>query len=525
MTLAKKRRLATLLLIGLMMPTLALYAGPGPAQAQGVSTVSRTFAQTGKTVSGKFLEYWLIHGELAQQGYPISNELSEVSDTDGKAYTVQYFERAVFEYHPEKAAPNDILLSLLGSFLYGQKYKGAGGVSGQEPNTSAGSVVFTETGKRLGGKFLQYWRNNGGLAQQGLPISDEFMEKSDLDGKTYRVQYFERAVFELHTELHAPNDVLLSQLGTFRYKGKYEGAGAVQPRPATAAVPSAGWETAQVTRVVDGDTIHVMLNGQDTTVRYILVNTPETVDPRSPVECYGKEASSANKAMVEGKKVYLAKDVSNTDQFGRILRYVFTQDGFVNAELVKGGYAQVSTYPPDVKHETYLRDLERQAREGKVGLWAPTTCNGVLAPAQPTPKPPAAATPTRQSAPTQKPAPTKQPTAVPPVPPTGTGKVVISGIYYDGQETRSEGDEYITIKNVGTSSVNLEGYSINAGDNGQDFTFPSFVLRAGAAVRVYTNRDIAGSFSFGRGSAIWNNQGDCGYLYNPEGTQVSEYCY
>jgi hypothetical protein len=103
--------------------------------------------------------------------------------------------------------------------------------------------------------------------------------------------------------------------------------------------------------------------------------------------------------------------------------------------------------------------------------------------------------------------------------------VVISGIYYDGQEPRSEGDEYITIKNVGSTSVNLEGYSINAGDNSQDFAFPSFVLRAGAEVRVYTNRDIAGSFTFGRGSAIWNNSGDCGYLYDPQGTQVSEYCY
>src|SRR5439155_24507773 len=73
----------------------------------------------------------------------------------------------------------------------------------------------------LGGLFLAYWRNHGGLAQQGFPISDEFQERSDLDGKTYTVQYFERAVFEYHPENKAPYDVLLSQLGTTRYRAVY----------------------------------------------------------------------------------------------------------------------------------------------------------------------------------------------------------------------------------------------------------------------------------------------------------------
>jgi endonuclease YncB( thermonuclease family) len=492
MVLTRARMLTRLLLASLIalvsVPSLASTATTStskayPGQAQGNQAVSHTFPQTGKTVSGKFLEYWLIHGGLPQQGFPISNELSEVSDTDGKAYTVQYFERAVFEYHPENPAPNDVLLSLLGTFLYKQKYPGS--ALAQEPNNTPGLVLFPETGKVVGGKFLTYWSNNGGLAQQGYPISEEFSEKSDLDGKTYRVQYFERAVFELHPENPAPNDVLLSQLGTFRYRAKYEGANAQQPLPTTTPVPSAGWETALVTKVVDGDTITVTLNGQSKTVRYLLVNTPETVDPHTPAECFGKEASNANGALVEGKTVYLAKDISEADQVGRLLRYVFTQEGFVNAELVKAGYAQVATYPPDVKYEQYLRDLERQAREAKRGLWGPP-CNGVTTP-------PVQATP--------KPNPTSVPTPRPPTPapPTGSAKVVIASIYYDGQESRTEGDEYIT--------------------------FPSFVLNPGASVRVYTNRDIAGSFSFNRGSAIWDNDGDCGYLYNPKGTQVSEYCY
>lgn len=83
------------------------------------------------------------------------------------------------------------------------------------------SRTFPETGKTVSGLFLEYWHQNGGLAQQGFPISEEFQEKSDLDGKTYLVQYFERSVFEYHPENPKPYDVLLSQLGAFRYKEKY----------------------------------------------------------------------------------------------------------------------------------------------------------------------------------------------------------------------------------------------------------------------------------------------------------------
>jgi hypothetical protein len=125
----------------------------------------------------------------------------------------------VFEYHPENQPPYNVLLSQLGTFQYRKKYPS--GAPNQQPNTSPGSVLFPETGKRVGGRFLQYWQQNGGLPQQGFPISDEFMEKSDLDGKTYRVQYFERAVFEMHPENQPPFDVLLSQLGTFQYREKY----------------------------------------------------------------------------------------------------------------------------------------------------------------------------------------------------------------------------------------------------------------------------------------------------------------
>jgi hypothetical protein len=97
--------------------------------------------------------------------------------------------------------------------------------------------TFPETGKTVCGKFLAYWRNNGGLAQQGFPISGAFVEVSDLNGKPYTVQYFERAVFELHPENQPPYDVLLSQLGTFQYKRKYPNAGATPTTPRATATP------------------------------------------------------------------------------------------------------------------------------------------------------------------------------------------------------------------------------------------------------------------------------------------------
>jgi|GEM_PF-2755762 len=101
------------------------------------------------------------------------------------------------------------------------------------PHRQAGCQTFKETGKTVCGRFLQYWQQNGGLPQQGYPISNEFREKSDLDGKDYTVQYFERAVFELHPENKPPYDVLLSQLGTFQFNRKYPNGepGAPPPTP------------------------------------------------------------------------------------------------------------------------------------------------------------------------------------------------------------------------------------------------------------------------------------------------------
>jgi hypothetical protein len=206
-----RRHYRALLVMAVLVPALSLDLQP-PAQAQ--SADCRVFPETGKSICGRMLTYWQEHGGLAQLGLPLSDERPEISELDGKTYTVTYFERAVLERHPENTAPYDILGSLLGLFTYQQKYPK--GTPGQQPNTTPGSILFPETGKRLGGRFLAYWQANGGLAQQGYPITDEFTEMSDLDGKPYRAQYFERAVFEHHPENAAPYDVLLTQLGTQR---------------------------------------------------------------------------------------------------------------------------------------------------------------------------------------------------------------------------------------------------------------------------------------------------------------------
>lgn len=130
-------------------------------------------------------------------------------------------------------------------------------------------------------------------------------------------------------------------------------------------------EKVYVTRVVDGDTVEIE-GGQK--VRYIGIDTPEVVDLRRLVACFGQESSQENKRMVEGKGVFLVKDISETDKFGRLLRYVFVTGSsgesiFVNDYLVRQGFAKVSTFPPDVKFSEQFLQAEREAKENNRGLW------------------------------------------------------------------------------------------------------------------------------------------------------------
>jgi micrococcal nuclease len=124
-----------------------------------------------------------------------------------------------------------------------------------------------------------------------------------------------------------------------------------------------------VTRVVDGDTAHVEIAGRDVTVRFIGIDTPETVAPDQPVECYGPEASAYTEQRLEGERVRLEYDVERTDRYGRTLAYVWLGDELFNETLVREGYALVTTFPPDVKYVERFVAAQRDAREHFRGLW------------------------------------------------------------------------------------------------------------------------------------------------------------
>jgi micrococcal nuclease len=128
-----------------------------------------------------------------------------------------------------------------------------------------------------------------------------------------------------------------------------------------------------VVRIVDGDTIHVRLGERIEKVRYIGVNTPEVHHPRKGEEPGGRAASLVNGQLVSGRRVRLELDAQSHDRYGRLLAYVWVDDTMVNAELVRRGYAQVMTIPPNVRHQALFLKLQREARDANRGLWRDTT--------------------------------------------------------------------------------------------------------------------------------------------------------
>jgi micrococcal nuclease len=143
------------------------------------------------------------------------------------------------------------------------------------------------------------------------------------------------------------------------------GALAVPLRP----IPGETRLEGAVVRVVDGDTIHVRLGERLEKVRYIGVNTPEVHHPQRGVEAGGLEAMAVNEALTAGRRVRLELDVQERDRFGRLLAYVWVGELMVNAELVRRGYAQVMTVPPNVRYQALFLELQRDARRAGRGLW------------------------------------------------------------------------------------------------------------------------------------------------------------
>lgn len=151
--------------------------------------------------------------------------------------------------------------------------------------------------------------------------------------------------------------------------------------PASAQTPptSPNAQTYKVVKVTDGDTIELS-NGEK--VRYIGIDTPETVHPSKSVQCFGKEASAKNTELVLNKEVRLDKDVTDRDKYGRLLRYVYVGDVFVNDYMVRQGYAYAYRYPPDVKFSNQFNQAQEEARSNQRGLWG-ANCSTV----SPTPPP------------------------------------------------------------------------------------------------------------------------------------------
>lgn len=227
----------------------------------------------------------------------------------------------------------------------------SGGKSSDPDGDSLTYVWYLGDGRELDGKYIYVSYDETGIYTVVLTVSDG--EYEDSDTLTINVISAKKVVSEETTEetTEATEEVTTTE----------------ETEQATEEeVTEERKETAYVTRVIDGDTIEVDLNGKAYRVRYIGINSPEYDQP------FGNEATQANSSLVSGKTVILKKDVSETDKYGRLLRYVFVGDLFVNAHLVKFGWAQAATYPPDVKYSSYFVSLEREARENNEGCWAIT---------------------------------------------------------------------------------------------------------------------------------------------------------
>jgi len=255
------------------------------------------------------------------------------------------------------------------------------------------------------------------------------------------------------------------------------------------AAPSAPEAQITVTRVIDGDTIEVSIDGTIYKVRYIGIDTPELDDERPEFCALAQEATRLNRQLVEGEAVRLEKDVSETDKYERLIRYVYVDDIFVNAELVRQGLAWAKTYEPDIKYQGTLEEAEAEARQDKIGIWQ----------------------------------------EIQPSPPISVENVQITSIFYDGLVPNVESNEYVEISNLGDQPQDLTGCVLmDISEGYPSFTFSSYILAPGESIRVYTNEYHPewGGFSFEYSQAIWNNtEPDVAVLYDSQGNEVSRMSY
>jgi len=184
-----------------------------PSDPVGASSdpATRFFGETKHNVGADFLAYWKANGGLAQFGYPITEAFNDINPDDKRTYKVQYFERARFEAHPDKAGtPYAVELGRLGVIVAQARTAERPFVKLALTDDTPDKRFFSEVGHIVSGAFKAYWDTHGGLPIYGFPLSEPFDEKSATDGPTYSVQYFERNRFEYHADT---KEVVLGLLG------------------------------------------------------------------------------------------------------------------------------------------------------------------------------------------------------------------------------------------------------------------------------------------------------------------------
>ncbi len=261
------------------------------------------------------------------------------------------------------------------------------------------------------------------------------------------------------------------------------------PTPTPTATPSL--IQGRVIKVIDGDTIEVEIEGTRFPLRYI------GVDAEEEGAC-GRQETARNRELVEGQTVDLERDTSEVDAFGRLLRYVWVDGLFVNAQLVREGYARARAYPPDTRYADLFAQLEEEAREAGRGCWAPTPTTTATIP--------------------------PSPVAVP------IGVVVdesCSQFNAPGNDNENKSQEWVCFRNNGPQPVEMGGWRVQD-EYGWGYTFPPFTLEAGGVVRLHTGcgqNTPTDVYWCKEGYAVWNNDGDTVFLFDTSGDLVAEQSY
>ena len=238
-----------------------------------------------------------------------------------------------------------------------------------------------------------------------------------------------------------------------------------------------------VVHVDDGDSIIVELDGADHRVRLIGINAPERD------ECQGPDARRSLTDLIEGRQVFLETDVEDTDQFGRLLRYVWDGDTLINAEMARLGLAIARPFEPNTTRQNALGEAEQAARSEGLGIWDRTACGAAD---------------------------------------TGAElRIVGVSANPNGRDEENLNGEYVIIENVG-ADVDLGGHILRDGSTVHRFEFPSgYILESGSEVVVFVGCGVntMSEVYWCSDGPVWDNGGDEAFLLTPEGAFISTYAY